>query len=134
MFLSKRAGLLIMSLLLLTSIAACNGDATSTKRAPNPIAHRETLFQISTIDALMNGVYDGVTTIGELKNYGDFGIGTFEALDGEMAVVDGKVYQIKADGVAYPAADSVETPFAAVTFFDTDLEETLPGSLNYQQV
>jgi acetolactate decarboxylase len=135
MFLNKKVSLSAVAvLLLLVSMAACNGDATSQKYALNPIVQRETLFQISTVDALINGIYDGVTTIGELKNYGDFGIGTFEALDGEMAVIDGEVYQIKADGVAYPVADSMETPFAAVTFFDIDLEETVPSGINYQQL
>lgn len=36
-----------------------------------------TLTQVSTIDAILNGLYDGVITYGELKGYGDFGIGTF---------------------------------------------------------
>jgi len=39
---------------------------------------------------------------GELKRNGDFGIGTFNALDGEMIGLDGAFYQIKVDGVAYP--------------------------------
>jgi len=34
--------------------------------------------QVSTIDAILNGLYDGVITYGDLKEYGDFGIGTFE--------------------------------------------------------
>jgi acetolactate decarboxylase len=39
------------------------------------------LTQISTIDALLAGAYDGHVTIGELKAFGDLGIGTFHALD-----------------------------------------------------
>ena len=34
------------------------------------------LFQTSTIDALLQGVYDGEMTIGELRSHGNFGIGT----------------------------------------------------------
>jgi len=131
----KKVSLTVTALLLLSmGTAACNGEGTSPEYATNPVAQRETLFQVSTLDALINGVYDGVMTIGGLKEYGDFGIGTFAALDGEMAVLDGVVYQIKADGVAYTVADAIETPFAAVTFFDTDLEDTIPGGLDYQQV
>ncbi|MBN1571891.1 MAG: acetolactate decarboxylase [Deltaproteobacteria bacterium] len=81
---------------------------------------REVIYQISTIDALMEGVYDGEVTFDELKKHGDFAIGTFNALDGEMIGLYGKFYQIKVDGKAYPAAGTMKTPFAVVTFFDAD--------------
>jgi acetolactate decarboxylase len=96
------------------------------KTAPIP-ADRETLYQVSTIDALMQGVFDGVQTTGELKKHGDFGIGTFDALDGEMIVLDGVVYQAKADGRVYPVADNLSTPFATVTYFDHDLSSLTTG-------
>ena len=48
-----------------------------------------TLFQVSTSTALVQGVYNGVVTIGELKQHGDFGLGTFDGLDGEMLALDG---------------------------------------------
>lgn len=50
---------------------------------PDPGTQRDVLMQVSTIDALVNGIYDGVMSVGMLKKYGDFGIGTFEGLDGE---------------------------------------------------
>jgi len=81
---------------------------------------RETLYQVSTIDALMQGVYDGIQPVSELKKRGDFGIGTFDALEGEMIVLDGTVYQVKSDGHIYEATDNQTTPFATVTFFDKD--------------
>lgn len=94
----------------------------------------DSLTQVSTIDAILNGLYDGVITYGDLKEYGDFGIGTFEGLDGEMVAVDGKFYQIKADGVAYPVTDDITAPFACVIFFDVDCELTVWEGMNYTQV
>ena len=73
--------------------------------------------RVSTISALMQGVYDGNVTVAELKKHGDFGIGTFDRLDGEMIVLDGQVWQAKADGTVVPAADDQTTPFATVTCF-----------------
>jgi acetolactate decarboxylase len=81
---------------------------------------KDVLFQVSTIDALLEGIYDGDITCKELKNHGDFGIGTFNGLDGEMIELDGNLYQVRANGVAYPADDSTKVPFAAVTFFEPD--------------
>lgn len=85
-----------------------------------PQVDREVLFQTSTLHALLEGVYDGDVTFGELKRHGDVGIGTFNALDGEMIALNGRFYQIKSDGVAYPVEDAMKTPFACVTFFDAD--------------
>jgi acetolactate decarboxylase len=93
-------------------------------------ADRETFYQVSTIDALMQGVFEGVRPVAELKQHGDFGIGTFDALDGEMIVLDGVVYQAKADGHISVAADNQTTPFATVTYFDRDLAVTTEMPMN----
>ncbi|HOX09489.1 MAG TPA: acetolactate decarboxylase [Candidatus Omnitrophota bacterium] len=81
---------------------------------------RDVLFQVSTLNALSGGIYDGDTDFNELKKRGDFGIGTFNALDGEMLAVDGEFFQVKSDGLAYPVSGIAKTPFSAVTFFETD--------------
>jgi len=100
----------LISLLLTTLLTSCAIPQQSEK----------VLVQVSIIDALLDGIYDGETSFENLKKYGDFGLGTFNALDGEMIAFDGEFYQIKADGIAYKVKDSQKTPFAAVTFFKTD--------------
>ena len=117
--------LVLVGMLLLTSGGGC---------ANNPVVDRETLFQVSPISALMAGSYDGVMSLGALGKYGDFGIGTFEKLDGEMIETDGAFYQVRADGKAYLKSGSVLTPFACVTFFDADREEKLTQGLDYLQL
>jgi acetolactate decarboxylase len=120
-----------LTILLMISLAGCSNAPASTANVKSPQVDRETLTQVSTINALMAGLYDGFMPSGTLKNYGDFGIGTFDRLDGEMVVLDGKIYQIKSDGVAYPVDDSVKVPFAAVTYFDNDKEQKLVSDLNF---
>ncbi|RZN15150.1 MAG: acetolactate decarboxylase [Methanosarcinales archaeon] len=92
--------------------------------------NNDILFQTSTINALLNGVYDGDITFQELKQHGGFGLGTVDALDGELIGLDGKFYQVKADGIAYLVNDSMETPFAAVTFFEPDKSALLDEPIN----
>jgi len=75
------------------------------------------VFQSSTMSALLDGVYDGDITIKELLRHGDFGLGTFNRLDGEMVVLDGECYHLRADGSAIVADRADRTPFAAVTHF-----------------
>ena len=92
------------------------------------------LFQTSTLQALMAGIYDGDLTFQTLARHGDFGLGTFDALDGEMIALEGVFYQIKADGRVSPVTGSMKTPFAAVTFFKAGRTHMIEAPLNYQQL
>lgn len=104
--------------------SACGSDSGAAVR------HPQRLFQTSTIGALNAGVFEGELTIGTLRAQGDFGLGTFDALDGEMIVLDGKVFRVGTDGIPHPAADSATTPFAAVARFTPDLRFALEGPLS----
>lgn len=91
----------------------------------------DSLFQYSTINGLLNGFYDGDLTFATLSANGDMGLGTFNHLDGEMVALDGRFYQVKMDGTAYPVSVDQKTPFAVVTHFDVDLGAVLPSDLDY---
>jgi acetolactate decarboxylase len=75
------------------------------------------LYQTSVMSALMAGIYEGEATYGQIRKHGDFGLGTFNDLDGEMVGFDGTFYQLRSDGSAHPVTDDQKTPFAVVTFF-----------------
>ncbi|MBN2111451.1 MAG: acetolactate decarboxylase [Methanosarcinaceae archaeon] len=108
-------------------------DQPLIETTPASYGSNDIIYQVSTINALLEGVYDGETDYGTLKKHGDFGIGTFSGLDGEMIELDSVIYQIKDDGNAYIADDSMTTPFAAVTFFDTDTERLITEPMNRSQ-
>lgn len=95
--------------------------------------NRESLYQVSTIDSLMQGAYEGSISIGELKRFGDFGIATLDNLDGEMVALDGAFYQVKADGEIILLDDDMTVPFGSVTHFDTDREILIPGAGNFSE-
>ncbi|MBI2082473.1 MAG: acetolactate decarboxylase [Deltaproteobacteria bacterium] len=96
------------------------------------------IYQTSKLDDLIAGRYDGKIKLSTVKKQGDFGLGTFNRLDGEMIELDGSFYQVKEDGKVYaisPAmADSLKTPFATVTFFETDRKATTDQPLNFEQL
>ena len=93
------------------------------------IAPKNTLTQVSTIDALLVGAYDGQMTLAELSRHGDFGLGTFNSLDGEMIALDGEIWQAKSDGTIHRPEPEETTPFAAVINFDADQTTSLKDSL-----
>ena len=82
--------------------------------------HADTLFQVSILDASLAGDYDGRIDFRRVKRHGNFGLGTFDALDGEIVAVDGAFYQVRADGIATQVSPDQLTPFAAVTYFRAD--------------
>lgn len=90
------------------------------------VAHHS-MFQVSTSGALIEGLYQGAMTVGDLRRHGDTGLGTFEELDGEMILVDGHCYQARGDGSVTEVDDSTLTPFATVVAFSADNTVTLDG-------
>jgi acetolactate decarboxylase len=88
------------------------------------------LFQVSTIDALMLGDFDGSMTIADLERGGDTGLGTFDRLDGEMIMLDGTAWQARVDGSVSAAASSGTTPFASVARLRADRTGVLGPAAN----
>jgi len=74
-------------------------------------------YQVAIISSLLAGGYDGNVTVGELLRHGNFGLGTFNGVDGEMMVLDGRVYRGNTDGRAGPVSKKELTPFAVVVAF-----------------
>jgi alpha-acetolactate decarboxylase len=77
------------------------------------------LYQYSIMSALMDGVASHGIPFADVLAHGDLGLGTFKNMDGEMILVDGKVYQMKADGSVFyiESPEDTITPFATVTRF-----------------
>ena len=81
---------IIFSIVILIILFSCKAEKNNT--------NKDAIYQYSTINALLEGEFDGDVTLSSLKNYGDFGIGTFNSLDGEMIFLDGVFYSAKSDG------------------------------------
>jgi acetolactate decarboxylase len=102
-------------------VASC-GPAQRT----SPRGGARQITQVSLINALMVGRYEGVMPIPELLKYGDFGVGTLDHLDGELIILDGKAYQVRGDGAVVDVGSDRSTPFAVVTRFVRDGEVPCP--------
>jgi acetolactate decarboxylase len=120
----------LFALLILLIVSAGFMVSSTVRWAGDEEETTETLYQVSTIGALLEGVYDGVEEFGTLTERGDTGIGTPEALDGEIVILDGEVWQIRGDGSIRQIDLATRTAFAAVTFFDEDLVFDLDGPVS----
>lgn len=89
------------------------------------------VYLCAPVNALVEGIYEERIPFSEVKRYGDFGLGTFDHLDGEMIMLDGRIFQIRADGRVEEVGDDALTPFACVTFFKPEKEALLTGDHDY---
>ena len=83
------------------------------------------VYLCAPVNALVEGIYQERIPLSKIRRHGDFGLGTFDSLDGEMVILDGRVFQIAGDGKVREIVEEAATPFACVTFFDADLVDKL---------
>lgn len=76
------------------------------------------VYQFSTITSLVAGNFDGMIKFEALLKQGNFGLGTFDHLDGELIVLDGEGYQLKSDGTVNKVTANMTSPFAVMAFFE----------------
>jgi len=96
--------------------------------AHDPVAER-VAFQIGTLDALIDGRFDGDATIGELLAHGDLGLGTVQHLGGELVILDRAAYVVDADGRVHVVSPATRTPFAVVCRFRPGEKIALDGPI-----
>ena len=106
----------LTALLALLLMAAC-----AHWGAQKPEPETDNIYQYQTFGGLLAGALEGVLPYSVLQEKGDFGIGTFDGLDGEMWALDGNFYQILSDGKAVPVTAGQKAPFATVKRFRADL-------------
>lgn len=111
----------VLSMVLATGCESARPAPPATsKAAAKQVILNDALVQFSLIAALAAGDYVDGLPLEKLLQSGDFGIGTFDRLDGEMIVLEGQVFQALSDGTVRVANPQDSTPFAAVTFFQED--------------
>ncbi|MGZ4901979.1 MAG: acetolactate decarboxylase [Halobacteriota archaeon] len=117
------------AIILVTSVIVAYVYTTPIQHSQLNVEH-DTLFQASTYEALRAGDYTGDITFDEVHAHGDFGLGTFDALDGEMIELNGTFYQIKSDGHVYAVNGSAKTPWTQTSYFEPDEHVTLSAGAN----
>jgi acetolactate decarboxylase len=93
-----------------------------------------TLFQVSTSAALVEGLYQGAVKVDRILAHGDFGLGTFIDLDGEMVVLDGLCYQVSSDGTVSEVEGDRLIPYAIVTLFNADFSKRQANMSNFAEL
>jgi alpha-acetolactate decarboxylase len=110
-------------------IRAMNRSAFADDAATDHVA-----FQAGTLNALMDGHFEGDATIADVLDHGDLGIGTIDGLAGELVIIDGDAYLIDGDGDVSKVPPTARTPFAVVCRFSARASAEVGGPLALHDV
>ncbi len=124
---TRKIILLLFSIILLTSCSTENG------LNPDQTVNDD-IYQSGTKQSFLERQYVGDLTYAELDKLGDFGLGTFNLLDGEMACTDNHFMRIPVSGVLNEAAPSDETFFAVVKFFNADQQSEVLTDISIEEL
>ncbi|RPE01216.1 acetolactate decarboxylase [Candidatus Pantoea deserta] len=116
------------------SDCSCEDQLKDTVRKLHHKSAEKVIYQTSLMSALLHGVYDGSTTVEALLRKGDFGLGTFNQLDGELVAFDRQVYQLRSDGSARAARPEQQSPFAVMTFFTPEHQHHFSQTASREEV
>jgi len=90
------------------------------------------LYLCAPVNAIVEGLYEQKIAFDELLQHGDFGLGTFDQLDGEMVLLDGDIFQIDSDGAVHRIGREAMTPFSCVTFYRPVSEDNVTERLSWE--
>jgi len=135
---NTRTSLLCVRLATALPLAACDATQrpeTALTQPPEAAQLPSTLWQLAPVVALENGVYEGAATVGELRRYGDHGLGTVARANGELVVAGGRFYRVDSLGAASVAPDTQRVTFAILTWWPRGstpvVERRLDAGLNF---
>lgn len=97
-------------------------------------ADKGNLFSAGHAAGFIGGLYEDWYPYKELHRHGDFGIGAPAMLDGELIVLDGKIYKTQATGKTSLLGDAEKTPYAVVCFFKAKETYKPSGTLTKAQL
>lgn len=121
--------ILVISALVALTLAVFVTYSKQIQSQPSDV-----LFQASSLTSLVNGSYAGKITLHDLLNYGNFGLGVVEYMDGELVCLDAKCYRITTDGMAHELSPSSEIAFASVVFFQPDKTFEISSQQNFTKL
>ena len=121
---------LIFAAAIILSFTSCTKQVTETE----PVAKTDNIYQYGTMQKFLDRNFDGSLTIKELKKHGDFGLGTYNGVNGEMVVSEGRVYRILPSGEPFEVSEAELSPYTVVKFFEADTSFALNYTMSLEEL
>lgn len=92
------------------------------------------LYTFGHASAFIGGLYDAHISYGQIKPYGNFGLGAPDQLDGEIVIFNNKFYQTQSSGKTFEIRYTEKTPFVIINQFKSDQSIKKTGPLTKDQL
>lgn len=116
-----------------SSACDCEASLCETLRGFSAQHPDSVIYQTSLMSALLSGVYEGETTIADLLAHGDFGLGTFNELDGEMIAFSSGCTSCAPTAAPAPRSRS-KNAVRGDDWFQPQYRKTFDGPVSRQQI
>lgn len=130
----KKYKAITLCIICCTFILLMNSCIKEIKENTQRGKFNDDIFQYSSKQAFIERKLDGSISYEELKKLGNFGLGTFNGLNGEMVALDGKFYRVPFSGVPEEAQDSNLAPYCVLKFFNSDFKTNISDTLTFDQI
>jgi acetolactate decarboxylase len=100
---------------LLLTVVLFNNTAIAQQKIKS--VDGDNLFSAGFASGFIGGLYDNWYPYKQLEKHGDFGLGAPGHLDGELLMLNGKIYQTRSTGKTTLISDTGKLPYAIVCFF-----------------
>lgn len=117
-----------------SSDSSSSEDSGKASGSEAESGNKDTMFQVSLLQGLTEGDFDGSVSAAEYKTMGDTGIGTFDGLNGELVMLDGKIFRAAGDGSVEEVDDSETIPFGNTSFFEADSTQEISDVGSYEEL
>ncbi|MBQ9345321.1 MAG: acetolactate decarboxylase [Kiritimatiellae bacterium] len=122
-----------LALCLGAGLAWCGcGTVGNLSATAGGAGHADTMYQISLMQGLTEGDFEGSITVAEFKQLGDTGIGTFDGLNGELILLDGHLFRAAGDGSVEEVAAEETIPFGNTSTFGADRTEQVAEVADFE--
>ena len=115
---------------LLLSCSENMPKETARKQEVQKEVDKDIFYHYSIWEAFVNKIYDGTLTAEELKQKGTIGLGSYNALDGELIMLDGVLYEALGDGAVIVVKDTTKIAYANTAFYTEDKALTITNAKN----
>lgn len=92
------------------------------------------MWQNMPLIALLNGYLAGNINVQSALAHGDFGLGAFGDLEGEMIALNGKMFQIGADGKPRERDGATQLAYAQIVRFHPTKKFVLPADTSFDKI
>ena len=89
---------------------------------------------MGTFAAALSGAVNGDVSYRQVMQKGDFGLGTFNGITGELVAYDGRFYQISEQGKTVKVDPGWLTPYVQVIFFHPQIEKMIISATDYDSL